>query len=66
VKIRKFDDATLKTLHDVSRDVLGKIGAGDPASKKVYTSYMDFQRLIGGWTDISEASFLAIRSAVTT
>jgi TRAP-type mannitol/chloroaromatic compound transport system substrate-binding protein len=65
VKIRKFDDAILKALYDISRDVLAKIGSGDALSQKVYASYMNFQRLIGGWIDISEGSYLAIRSALT-
>lgn len=65
VKLRRFDDATLKAFYDISRDVLGKIGSGSDLSKRIYTSYMDFRRLIGGWTDISEGSFLAVRSAVT-
>jgi TRAP-type mannitol/chloroaromatic compound transport system substrate-binding protein len=65
VKIRKFDDAALSAFYHISQDVLGKIGSGDELSKKIYASYMDFQRLIGGPTAISEASFLAVRSAVT-
>ena len=65
VKIRKFDDTMLKTFYEMSQDVLAKIGSGDELSKKVYASYMDFRRLISGWTDISEGSFLALRSAVT-
>jgi TRAP-type mannitol/chloroaromatic compound transport system substrate-binding protein len=65
VKIRRFDDAALKAFYQISRDVLGKIGSGDELSGRIHASYMDFQRVIGGWTAISESSFLAVRSAIT-
>lgn len=62
VKIIKFDDAVLKALHEISKDVVAQAGSGDAISKKVYASYQQFRTLIMDWSDISERAYLNSRS----
>lgn len=58
VKILKFDDATLKALRELSRDVVAEIGSGDELSRKIYASYQQFRTSIMDWSDISERSYM--------
>jgi TRAP-type mannitol/chloroaromatic compound transport system substrate-binding protein len=58
VKIRKFDDATLKALFAVSRNVVAEIGSGDELSRKIYTSYEQYRAAIVDWSDISVHAYL--------
>jgi TRAP-type mannitol/chloroaromatic compound transport system substrate-binding protein len=58
VKILKFDDATLKALYGISKDVLAQAGSGDAISQKVYASYQQFRKSIMDWSDISERAYL--------
>jgi TRAP-type mannitol/chloroaromatic compound transport system substrate-binding protein len=62
VKIRKFDDAMLKTFADISRDVVAKAGSGDDLSRKIYESFLEFRTLIREWSDIAEGAYLDIRA----
>jgi TRAP-type mannitol/chloroaromatic compound transport system substrate-binding protein len=61
VKIRKFDDAVLKELQRLSREVLAEIGAGDELSKKIYASYQSFRSVALAWSDVAERAFLNAR-----
>jgi TRAP-type mannitol/chloroaromatic compound transport system substrate-binding protein len=61
VKILKFDDAVLKVLHEISRDVVAEAGSGDDLSKKIYASYQQFRASIMDWSDISERAYLNSR-----
>jgi len=62
VKIRKFDDAMLRTFAEISKDVVAKAGSGDELSKKIYRSYLEFRTLITEWSDIAEGAYLGIRT----
>ncbi|MEX0589975.1 MAG: TRAP transporter substrate-binding protein [Xanthobacteraceae bacterium] len=61
VKIRKFDDALLRTFAEISKDIVAKTGSGDEHAKKIYASYQDFRTLIREWSDIAEGAYLGIR-----
>jgi TRAP-type mannitol/chloroaromatic compound transport system substrate-binding protein len=61
VKILKFDDAVLKSLLAISKDVVAEIGSGDEFSKKIYASYQQFRALITDWSDIAERAYLNSR-----
>jgi TRAP-type mannitol/chloroaromatic compound transport system substrate-binding protein len=58
VKILKFDDATLKALHAISKEVVAEIGATDELSRKIYASYERFRASIVDWCDISERPYM--------
>ena len=61
VKILKFDDAVLKALYGISKDVVAQAGSGDAISKKVYASYQQFRTSIMDWSDVSERAYLNSR-----
>jgi TRAP-type mannitol/chloroaromatic compound transport system substrate-binding protein len=62
VKIRKFDDPTLKALFAVSRNVVAEIGSGDELSRKIYASYEQYRATIVDWSDISVHTYLNSRN----
>lgn len=62
VKIRKFDDAMLKTFAEISKDVVARAGSDDNLSGKIYRSYLEFRTLIGEWSDVAEGAYLGIRT----
>jgi TRAP-type mannitol/chloroaromatic compound transport system substrate-binding protein len=61
IKIVKFDDSILKAFLATSRDVVAQAGSRDNLSRKIYSSYQQFQELIMGWSDISERAYLNSR-----
>jgi len=61
VKIAKFDDPILNTVHRLSNDVVAEIGSRDELSKKIYASYLQFRNLIADWGEIS-GRYLSSRS----
>lgn len=61
VKIRKFDEATLRAFAEISQDVVARTGTGSEISARIYRSYTEFQALIRGWSDITDGTYLAIR-----
>jgi TRAP-type mannitol/chloroaromatic compound transport system substrate-binding protein len=61
VKIAKFDDSLLNTIHGISKDVVAEIGSRDELSKKIYASYLQFRNLIADWGEIS-GRYLSSRS----
>ena len=62
VKIRRFDNAVLKSLAEISKDVVAGLGSGDALSRKIHASYQDFRASITGWTDLAEGTYLNIRN----
>ena len=64
VKILKFDDAVMKALYAISKDVVAQAGSGDALSKKIYASYQHFRTSIMDWSDISERAYLNSRALV--
>ncbi len=61
VKILKFDDALLKTFHEISTEVVAGAGSGDEVSRRIYASYQRFRASIMDWSDISERAYLNAR-----
>jgi TRAP-type mannitol/chloroaromatic compound transport system substrate-binding protein len=56
-----FDDAVLKVLHEISRDVVAEAGSGNDLSRKIYASYQQFRASIMDWSNISERAYLNSR-----
>jgi TRAP-type mannitol/chloroaromatic compound transport system substrate-binding protein len=61
VKVAKFGDSVLNTIHEISRDVVAEIGSRDELSNKIYASYLEFRNLIADWGEIS-GRYLSSRS----
>jgi TRAP-type mannitol/chloroaromatic compound transport system substrate-binding protein len=62
VRIRKFDDAMLMALAEISKDVVAEVGSSDEHAKRIYASYMDFRSAVRDWSDIAEGSYLGVRA----
>ena len=62
VQLRKFDDGILRALGKTSGEVVAKVGASDPLTKRVYESYIKFRDASRQWTDISERAYLNARA----
>jgi len=57
VQLKKFPDAVLKTLKGYSDEVLEEVAAADPMSRKVYDSFLAFQKKIYEWNKITEEAY---------
>ena len=57
VKLKKFPTPVLKGLKKLSKEVLAEIAASDPMSKKVYNSFLDFQKNIYAWNKLTEEPY---------
>lgn len=64
VKLRTFPEEVMKALYDASQEVLAEQVENDPASKKVYDSYVAFQKLVRPSSDAGEFAYLKAREAV--
>jgi TRAP-type mannitol/chloroaromatic compound transport system substrate-binding protein len=61
VKLLRFDDAILRKLLAISKDVVAEAGSADELSRKIYASYQQFRALIMNWSDIAERAYLNSR-----
>jgi TRAP-type mannitol/chloroaromatic compound transport system substrate-binding protein len=61
VKLLRFDDAILRKLLAISKDVVAEAGSADELSRKTYASYQQFRALIMNWSDIAERAYLNSR-----
>nr|WP_298249543.1 TRAP transporter substrate-binding protein [uncultured Halomonas sp.] len=64
VKLRTFPEDVMKALYDASQEVLAEQVENDPASKKVYDSYVAFQKLVRPSSDAGEFAYLKARETV--
>jgi len=65
VRLRKFDDAMLRTFAEISRDVVAEAGSGDDHSRKIHESYLEFRGSIRDWSDIAEGTYLSARAGLS-
>jgi TRAP-type mannitol/chloroaromatic compound transport system substrate-binding protein len=63
VELHRFPDDVLQQLATASEDVVAQVGSGDETSERVYGSYIDFRKLVSGWSKLSEQAYLNARSA---
>ena len=61
VKLRKFPEAVLKKMADLSLEVVAETAKADPASKAVFDSFDKFRAQSSNWNRIGEAGFSAAR-----
>ncbi|MBZ9539683.1 TRAP transporter substrate-binding protein [Modicisalibacter tunisiensis] len=64
VQLRSLPDDVLKALAEASQKVLQEQAGSDPASKKIFDSYRDFQQQVRRYTDIGEFAYLKNRAMV--
>lgn len=61
VALRQFPEPVLKELKRLSLDVLEEIANADPMSRKVYDSFLDFQKNIFEWNKIAEEPYQKLK-----
>ncbi|MDC9728999.1 MAG: TRAP transporter substrate-binding protein [Methyloprofundus sp.] len=62
VKLMPLPDDVLKTLKQISEEVVLELANKDPMSKKIYTSFSQFRSQVSQWSTLSEQAFLKARS----
>jgi TRAP-type mannitol/chloroaromatic compound transport system substrate-binding protein len=62
VKIRKFDDTIVQSLHKVTGEVLADTSRIDGTTRRVHDSFMNFRAAAVRWADISERAYLNARA----
>ena len=62
VKLRKFPEAVLKKMAELSLEVVADAAQASPDSKAVFESFDNFRNQSANWNRIGEAGFSAARS----
>lgn len=62
VDVREFPKPVLDKLRAISEEVVAEIAAQDALSAKVFESYQRFRKQVVAWHDISERTYLNVRS----
>ncbi|MCG8563756.1 MAG: TRAP transporter substrate-binding protein [Desulfobacterales bacterium] len=57
VELKQFPEPVLKELKRLSREVLEEVANSDPASRKVYDSFLAFQENIVDWNRVTEEEY---------
>lgn len=57
VQLRRFPKSVLDELRGQTEAALAEIVAGDPMSKKVYTSYKNFHDKVSKWSQLTEQAY---------
>jgi TRAP-type mannitol/chloroaromatic compound transport system substrate-binding protein len=64
VQLKQLPDDVVKALAEASQAVLDEQASNDPASKKIYDSYRQFQQFVKPYTDVGEFAYLKNREMV--
>ena len=64
VELVEFSDELFMTMGEAARDVLSAVGSTDPATKKVYDSFMAFRKDVIGWSRLSDQTYMNKRALV--
>ncbi len=62
VKLMPLPDDVLKTLKQLSEEVVLELANKDPMSMKIYTSFNQFRSQVSQWSSLSEQAFLKARA----
>lgn len=62
IKLKQFPEPVLKVLKKLSAEVLEEIAASDPMSRKVYDSFLEFQKNIFQWNKIAEEPYQNLKN----
>ncbi|MBU2632059.1 MAG: TRAP transporter substrate-binding protein DctP [Proteobacteria bacterium] len=61
VQLKEFPEPVLKELKRLSFEVLEEVAASDPMSRKVYDSFLEFQKNIYEWNKITEEPYQKLK-----
>lgn len=62
VKLMPLPDDVLRTLKQLSEEVVIELANKDPLAKKIYTSFSQFRTQVSQWSTLSEQAFLKARA----
>jgi len=62
VNLMPLPDDVLKTLKQLSEEVVLELANKDPMAKKIYTSFNQFRNQVSQWSTLSEQAFLKARA----
>ncbi len=62
VQMRKFPDEVIRTLHQLSDEVVAEVGQHDDISAKIYKSFSEFKANVVQWSQVSEVDYMHARS----
>lgn len=62
VELRQYPDDVIKTLHDLSTDVVAKVGEHDALSKKIHQAFVEFKSNVVQWSRVSEQGYMKARA----
>ncbi|MBN2233185.1 MAG: TRAP transporter substrate-binding protein [Deltaproteobacteria bacterium] len=57
VQLRQFPDGVLRDLKKIAHETLDEIANNDPLTRKVYDSFLTFQKTMNQWNRISEEPY---------
>ncbi|MCG8685045.1 MAG: ABC transporter substrate-binding protein, partial [Desulfobacterales bacterium] len=57
VELKQFPEPVLKELKKLSMEVLEEVAASDPMSRKVYDSFLEFQKTMIDWNKLTEEMY---------
>lgn len=62
VVLKRFPDEVIRTLRELSQQVVAEEAAKDPLTQKVYQSFTDFNKQVLDWHRVSEQAYLNART----
>lgn len=57
VQLKQFPESVLKELKKLSHEVLEEVANSDPMSRKVYDSFLEFQKNMTAWNKVTEEMY---------
>lgn len=64
VQLREFSDDTFRAFGRAAREVMEETASGDPLSKRIIDSFLDFRKKAQNWTKLSDQSYTLKRDLV--
>ncbi len=61
VQLREFPEPVLKELKKLAFEVLEEVAASDPMSRKVYDSFLEFQKNVFEWNKLTEEPYQKLK-----
>ncbi|WP_022669377.1 TRAP transporter substrate-binding protein [Desulfospira joergensenii] len=61
VQLKQFPEEVLKELKKLAHEVLEEVAASDPMSRKVYDSFLEFQKNIYAWNKVTEEPYQKLK-----
>ncbi len=64
VNVLTFNEQVFKALAESGREVMERMAAEDPLTKKVYDAFLQFRQRVTSWTDVADRAYMNNRASV--